>query len=199
MNDILLQKIGKSFGDHTVLQDLSFIFPAGELSCIQGPSGCGKTTLLRILLGLDRADSGSIQNLPAKKAAVFQEDRLFKFFSPVANIAMALPGSLAVNQEQIVSSLHFLGLGHCLESPVYSLSAGMKRRVSLVRALLFPSDFLALDEPLTGLDQESKSKAISFIQTHAKGKTTILVTHDPWERDALASTTLQLPLLPSTT
>lgn len=197
MSDIVLQNIGKSFGERAVLQNLSFIFPSGEFSCIQGSSGCGKTTLLRILLGLDRADSGSIQNLPLKKAAVFQEDRLFDRFSPVTNVAMVLPGGLKANKSQIISCLCLLGLGHCLDHPVQSLSGGMKRRVSLARALLFPGDFLALDEPFSGLDQDSKSKAISFVETYAKGKTTIFVTHDQWERDALAAKILHLPLLPS--
>ena len=91
MNDLVLHHISKRFGEKTVLDDLSHRFPAGRCTCIMGPSGCGKTTLLRIVLGLERPDGGTVEGRPDRIAAVFQEDRLFEGFSALSNVAAVCP------------------------------------------------------------------------------------------------------------
>ena len=73
---IRISGLEKAYGEHRVLEALSMTMPSGETSCIMGPSGCGKTTLLRILMGLEKADGGVIEGIPEKKSVVFQEDRL---------------------------------------------------------------------------------------------------------------------------
>ena len=85
MTDLILEHISKRYGDHVVLEDFSARFPAGQCTCIMGPSGCGKTTLLRIILGLEQPDHGTIQGQVRPVSAVFQENRLFEDFSALSN------------------------------------------------------------------------------------------------------------------
>ena len=75
----------------------------------------------------------------------------------------------------------------------FSLSGGMKRRVSIARAVLAPGPLLVLDEPFTGLDQNTKKVVLDYLKRYTQGRTLLLVTHDPAERDALAHSTLQMP------
>lgn len=175
--DVMLRSVQKRYGDHTVLKDLSATFPEGSITCIMGPSGCGKTTLLRLVLGLEQADQGELLGVDVPKAAVFQEHRLFESHSPVSNVAAVFPGR--PNRDWICEELSHLGLGRHLHLPTRTLSGGMKRRVSLARAMLAPATLVVLDEPFTGLDLTSKEHAMSFVQRHASKKTILLVTHDP--------------------
>lgn len=91
MTDLILEHISKRYGDHVVLEDFSARFPAGQCTCIMGPSGCGKTTLLRIILGLEQPDHGTIQGQVRPVSAVFQENRLFEDFSALSNAAVVCP------------------------------------------------------------------------------------------------------------
>ncbi len=192
MADIVLRNVSKNYGERPVLSALSAVFPEGKISSIRGPSGCGKTTLLRILLGLETLDSGEIAGLPAGRSAVFQEHRLFEDFSAVSNVCAVLSGR---ERALVISALTALGLGESLFLPVRSLSGGMKRRVSIVRALLAPGELLVLDEPFTGLDAESKARSIALLREYRRGRTTLLVTHDSFELEQLAEYRLELPLL----
>ena len=85
MNDITVKNLTVSFDGKTVLDNFSYVFPAGHTTCIMGASGCGKTTLLNALLGFVKPDTGEISDMPKKKACVFQEDRLCEEFSAVSN------------------------------------------------------------------------------------------------------------------
>ena len=92
MEDIVIRSLSKAFDGKPALQGFSATLPAGQVSCIMAPSGGGKTTLLRILLGLEAADSGEICGLAGLRlSAVFQEDRLLENLSPVANIRLVNP------------------------------------------------------------------------------------------------------------
>ena len=86
-----------------------------------------------------------------------------------------------------------LGLADSLSLPVRALSGGMKRRVSIARAVLAPGPLLVLDEPFTGLDRTTKAVVLDYLKRYTQGRTLLLVTHDPAERDALAHSTLQMP------
>ena len=189
VTDIILDNICKSYGETVVLDNLSFRFPAGQCTCITGPSGCGKTTLLRILLGLEGPDSGTVAGLPHRAAAVFQENRLFEDFSALSNAAAVCPG---VSRETIALHLTALGLGDSLHRPARLLSGGMQRRVAIARAVLAEGELLVLDEPFTGLDRDTKAVVINYLKDNARGRTLVLVTHDPAEREALAQAVLDL-------
>jgi len=177
MRDIVLSGICKSFGETEVLNGFSAIFPAGKIGCITAPSGIGKTTLLRILMGLESLDSGSILGLEnVAVSAVFQEDRLCENMTASDNIKLVSP---KLNDDEISAAMQSAGLIDCEKRIVSELSGGMRRRVAILRAVLFDADLYLLDEPFKGLDADTKSDVISFIKRKLFGKTVILVTHDP--------------------
>jgi NitT/TauT family transport system ATP-binding protein len=196
MTDIELVHVSKSFDGRPVLADVSFLLPAGTVTVVLGPSGCGKTTLLRLLMGLSRPDAGEIRGMPARLSAVFQEERLCPEFSAWTNVRIVL--SRTVNRQEIERQLTDVGLGDSLHRPVRLLSGGMQRRVSLVRALLCDSDLLVLDEPFKGLDQRTKARMVGYLLRQRRGRTLILVTHEPQDAAALhADQVIHLPQAPS--
>lgn len=189
MKDLVLEHIDKSYGEKVVLRDFSAVFPAGACTAIMGPSGCGKTTLLRLILGLEEADGGTLSGRTLPMAAVFQENRLFEDFSALSNVtAVCSKGK----RQEAPRHLAALGLGDSLQAPVRTLSGGMKRRVAIARAVLAPGEILVLDEPFTGLDRDTKATVLDYLKAHTQGRTLLLVTHDPAERDALAQHTLEM-------
>ena len=189
MNDLILTNITKAYGEKVVLDGFSHAFPAGKRTCIMGPSGCGKTTLLRIILGLETTDGGTITGRPERVSAVFQENRLFEDFSALSNLAAVCHHG---DKQVMTDHLTELGLGDSLHKPVRTLSGGMKRRVAIARAVLAPGDLVVLDEPFTGLDKDTKEVVVSYLKHHTQGRTLIIVTHDPAERDALADEVLDM-------
>lgn len=194
MTDLILENICKAYGEKTVLQDFSHVFPAGKRTCIMGPSGCGKTTLLRIILGLETPDTGTITGKPERVTAVFQENRLFEDFSALSNLAAVCPHG---DRQVMADHLTELGLGDSLHKPVRTLSGGMKRRVAIARAVLAPGELMILDEPFTGLDKDTKDVVLNYLKHHTQDRTLLVVTHDPAERDALADEVLDMT--PTTT
>ncbi len=120
-----------------------------------GPSGTGKTTLLRILLGRETADAGEIEGIaPGEIAAMFQEDRLCPTLSAVQNVALVCKGK--VDEKQLAEELSQILPPNSLHQPISQLSGGMKRRVALARAMHYPCRMIVLDEPFTGLDQNTR-------------------------------------------
>ena len=172
--DIVLQNVSKSYAGRQVLRDVSCRIREGAICAVLAPSGAGKTTLLRLILELEKPDSGVLSGIPAKKAALFQEDRLCPNLSVTANIRMAVPKA---SKGEIQSILTELGLADSLTKPASALSGGMARRAALARALLSGGALMTLDEPFTGLDEENRLLAAKAILNHRRGRTTILVTH----------------------
>ncbi len=173
---IVLKNISKSFEGKQILSDFSYTFKKGERVCLMGESGIGKTTLLKIILGLVKADSGSISGVPNRLSAVFQEDRLCESFSAFENVKAAI-GNAATN-EQIKNCLGELGLDPNDKTPVSSFSGGMRRRVAIARALLAEGEAVLMDEPLGALDDARRESVIKIILERTKGKTLIITTHD---------------------
>lgn len=195
--------------DHLVLDSFSTWFEEGGIYALMGPSGSGKTTLLRLLAGLTKADKGRIcwtetepvRPLPAagyeyaigqkRISMCFQEDRLLGYRSAVENIRFAVPGYTA---EEITGFLGQLGIDEqeC-HKPVSEFSGGMKRRTAFLRALLYPSDILLLDEPFKGLDEENMDRVISLLLTMCRERTVILSTHDTAEAQACHAAIVRIP------
>ncbi len=177
--NITLRNIRKAYGGHIVLDGLSHVFPEGTVTCITGRSGCGKTTLLRLVAGLEAPDSGEIAGVPEGGISmVFQEDRL----PPRLTAAACLRCVLAKRPEReahIGEALEALGLAGEAKKPVSEFSGGMRRRVALARALLYPSPLVLLDEPFKGLDEATRRQAVDFARPLLDGRTVLLVTHDP--------------------
>lgn len=187
---IVIRNLSKSFGDLQVLRHLNMEIQPDTCNVLMGPSGQGKTTLLRILMGLEQADDGAIENLPQIRSAVFQEDRLCEDFTAVDNVAMVMAGRR--NHSLIRKHLAAVGLADAADKPVSQLSGGMRRRVALVRSILADSDMILLDEPFKGLDDASRQTVVDYFLANTKGKTTLVVTHDPEEAEMLGANRLKL-------
>ena len=185
----------KSFGEKSVLRDVSGTLAAGRITGLMAPSGAGKTTLLRILMGLEQADSGRIDGLDGLRlSAVFQEDRLCDQLDGVSNLRLVTP---SLSRAEARNALEAVGLADCIGQPTRELSGGQRRRVAILRGLLADYDLLILDEPFKGLDRETKQLVIEDTQRRCMGKTVLLVTHDPTELDALGVTELLTsPMIP---
>ena len=179
--DIFIQNISKSYGEKQVLSHFSCVIPQGSSQAVMAPSGTGKTTLLRLILGLEQPEEGRISGIPTRKSALFQEDRLFPQLSALKNLRMAMP---KWNEEEARRLLSELGLEDCLNQPVATLSGGQARRAALARALLYPGELLALDEPFTGLDEDSRLRAAEVIRRFRRGRTLLLVTHREEDKHA---------------
>ncbi len=183
--DILLKDINKSYGDKVVFRNKTYLFKEGSKTLILGESGIGKTTLLKIIMGLEGIDNGTISGISNKKiSVVFQEDRLCENLSVASNISLV---NSNINNDDITKELDRVGLLDSINTKVKDLSGGMKRRVAIVRALLFDFDILILDEPFKGLDKENKDKTIELIKDRIKGKTLIMVSHDLEEGNKLCN------------
>ncbi len=185
MEKIVIENLCKSFDGKAVLKNFKAVINKGEVNCIMAPSGAGKTTLINILMGLLPADSGEILGLDKSKIrTVFQEDRLVESLSVYTNIKIATDKS----RDDILHMLNRLLISAFENSVVGTMSGGEKRRVAIARALLSDSEFLILDEPLKGLDEETKGVVIDTLKECSAGKTVLLITHDKEEAIALNAT-----------
>ena len=178
-NAILITNLSKSYGETVVFRNFSARLPLGETTVITGVSGGGKTTLLRLILGLETPDGGEIAGVPARRAAVFQEDRLCPQLTAVQNVELVLPEGKIQYKTQIVSDFQRFGYDEqALALPARKLSGGQKRRAALLRALWAGCDTLLLDEPFTGMDPETMKKAAALLKERRGERTVLLATHD---------------------
>lgn len=191
--ELILEHISLRFGTHVLFRDYSLRLEDGGLYGLTAPSGRGKTTLLRIMMGLQKPDAGSLRPEGLRFSAIFQTDRL-------------LPGRNAAEQLLFVrgsrkdreAALQFLaGLlpEESLAQPVEELSGGMQRRAAIARALWAQSDVLLLDEPFTGLDPDTLRLTMDFILDHRQGRTLLLSTHQKELLQAYPFEWLSLPEL----
>ena len=190
--NLVVKDLRKSYGGQVVLDGFTHTFPDGRVTAIVGRSGCGKTTLLRLIAGLERPDGGSVRGVPEGGVSmVFQEDRL----PPQLTAAGCLRCVLKKSPERdgrIDAALRALGLADDLDKPVSEFSGGMRRRVALARALLFPSNLILLDEPFKGLDAATRQAAVDFARPLLAGRTALLVTHDPEDAAAFSAEVVRL-------
>jgi NitT/TauT family transport system ATP-binding protein len=178
---IEVKDVSKSFNGQKVLDNFNLNIESEHSYILTGPSGCGKTTLLRLILGLDEPDSGSVGLLGDYKypyinsGVVFQEDRLCEDYDAVTNVTMV---SKKVFRQTVIEELKKLLPEEALFRPVRELSGGQRRRVAIVRACAIPSDVLIMDEPFTGLDDESRNAAIAYIRDKQGTGPLVITTHD---------------------
>ncbi len=190
------------FGERAVLDGLSLHVDAAEVVAVLGPSGAGKSTMLRVIAGLLRPDSGTVRlegvdvtDRPAHLRNIgmmFQDEQLFPHLDVTANIAFGprmhrWPAARVA--ERVVELLRIVGLEGFDNRRVDRLSGGEKKRVALARSLAPRPAVLLLDEPLTGLDRELHDRLIGEVGDvlRATATTAVLVTHDRDEAAALAS------------
>jgi spermidine/putrescine transport system ATP-binding protein len=196
MRSIRLKNLKKSIQEGTVLRDISLHIPSGKFFALLGPSGCGKTTLLRLIAGLEQADSGNIfldstdiTHLPIHQRPiniVFQNYALFPHLNVFDNVAYSLkikklPKDLI--EKKVIKILESFGLENHIYKLTSQLSGGQQQRVALARAIVNEPDVLLLDEPLAALDFKLREKMlIELIELQDKLQTTfVYVTHDQFE------------------
>lgn len=191
-----IQNLCKSYENQPILDHLSLDLKEGGIYALMGPSGRGKTTFLHILMGIVPADEGKLLGFSKKRiTAVFQEDRLFPFLTAAENIAAVSRNRCFFSASELSSYNEILAEllpASSLSLPVRSFSGGMKRRASLARALLVPSDLLILDEPFTGLDEASRLQTMSFLLKYRNERTLLFSTHRKDDADFLHASLIQL-------
>lgn len=183
-----MKHIKKSYGDQKILTDFSISIKEREKVCLMGASGIGKTTILRILAGLVKPDSGQISGLQGKKISmVFQEERLLDWTDAFENVALVLNQKKfgkgkktrkAAIADFLQKEFDAVGLHDYKEKPVSQLSGGMRRRIAIVRALCAEGELLLLDEPFTGLDAATKAQTAEYLKSRAAERAVVMVTHD---------------------
>ncbi|MGP1405726.1 ATP-binding cassette domain-containing protein [Filifactor alocis] len=183
--DITIHNLSKSYGTSSVLQNINFCFKEGEITFLQGSSGIGKTTLIRILMQLESSDTGTVTGLEDKTiSAVFQDNLLCESVNVKQNLLLINPN---LSYDTMTESLSKMQLHDCLNKKVSSLSGGMKRRVAILRALLYEFDVLIMDEPFKELDFATKKQVMDFVIECTGDKTVIIVTHDTSEYEYFVS------------
>ncbi|MEJ1162019.1 ABC transporter ATP-binding protein [Prosthecomicrobium sp. N25] len=201
--DLAIRDVVKTFGPVQALRGVSLDIPAGDFFCFLGPSGCGKTTLLRVIAGLEAADSGSVvlggRDLSAVPARlrdfgmVFQSYSLFPNMTAARNVGYGLEcrgrpkAEIADRATAMLKLVHLSDQAHKLPS---QLSGGQQQRVALARALAIDPALLLLDEPLSALDAKVREDLRGEIRALQRrlGITTIMVTHDQEEALTMADT-----------
>lgn len=170
---IILENVSKNYDGRQVISDFSFTFPDRGRFCLVGPSGCGKTTLLRLIAGLEDPDEGKVKRKENIRFGVqFQEDRLLPWFTVRKNLR------LVMEQKKMTEGLKAVGMENEGKKYPGELSGGMKRRVSLVRALMCGADTVLLDEPVREVDAENAETMLDLIGRETEDKLLIMVSHD---------------------
>ena len=185
-NMIRVDNVSKSYGDKRVLNNVSCEFEDGKIYCIMGESGVGRATLIRLIMGLEKPDEGYISS-SKQFAAAFQEDRLLEDRDAVDNVMFVLKNGGSKSREQTEQYLSELLPEDRLHIRVDSLSGGMRRRVAVARAMLSDRNTIILDEPFTGLDDETKKTVINFIKKWQNNRTVIVVTHSYTDSEMLGA------------
>ncbi|MEH6576372.1 MAG: ATP-binding cassette domain-containing protein [Amphritea sp.] len=208
-DDIIIdiQKLTFSRGERTICQDVDIQIPRGKITAIMGPSGTGKTTLLKLIGGQLRPDSGSIyldgDNIPKmnrkalfdvreKMGMLFQSGALFTDMSVYENVAFPLRIHTDLPEDMIrdvvLMKLQAVGLRGAYQLMPSELSGGMARRVALARAIALDPELVMYDEPFTGQDPIAMGVLVKLIRrlNQALGHTSIIVSHDIQETLGIA-------------
>jgi ABC-type Fe3+/spermidine/putrescine transport system ATPase subunit len=208
MSNIKLQinNLNKSFGSKQILKSLNFCVNSGEFLSILGPSGCGKTTLLRILIGLEKANDGTIikenqdiSNLhPSKRGMgiVFQNYALFENMTVLQNVEYALTHNKEYKSKYTkeearniaLKTLKDVGLEEHINKKPVALSGGQQQRVAIARTLAMNPEIILFDEPMSALDVETRLSLRQEIKDIQKryGTSMFYITHDQEEAFAMS-------------
>ncbi|MEG0546686.1 MAG: ATP-binding cassette domain-containing protein [Oscillospiraceae bacterium] len=186
--EIKIENLNKSYKEKIVIKNFSLTLKIDKTIAVMGESGCGKTTLLRLIAGIEKPDSGKITKPPTKISFMFQEDRLLPWLNAFENV------KLVGSEDTAKKYLSLLGLENDFNTKPNELSGGMQRRVALARALSFNSDLIILDEPFKGIDESLKDKLIEVIKSEKRD--IILVTHNKSDAKKLTDNILTFRGIP---
>ncbi len=201
-NLVEIRDLEFGFGERKILSGLQMEFPRGKVVAVMGGSGSGKTTILRLIGGQLRPQSGSVvvdganvhaldtdnlYRLRRKMGMLFQHGALFTDLTVFENVAFPLREHTSLPEEMIrdlvLMKLHAVGLRNAAQLKPAEVSGGMARRVAVARAIALDPQLMMYDEPFTGLDPISKGVTANLIRklNLALGSTSILVSHDVLE------------------
>ena len=203
-----LKNISKKFKDRQILENFNLIVEENKILAIVGPSGGGKTTLLRMLAGLEKIDSGEIvyngESLPIDEwekrnllGFVFQDFQLFPHLTVLENLVLSPIKTMNMSksdaENKAITLLNKLGLEKQVNNYPVSLSGGQKQRVALARAMMIDPKIIGYDEPTSALDPELRLEVEKLIiQNRELGITQIVVTHDLQFAENIADTILKV-------
>lgn len=173
--------VSLSFDGRVILDRFSFSLEEGTRTAILGTSGSGKTTILRLVFGLRKPDSGTVGSFSGKPSFLFQDDRLLPWSSALGNLT-----ALGIPPERAKEYLAKVGLTGEEDKLPEELSGGMKRRLAITRCFAHGGDTFYLDEPLQGLDIKTAGDVLAFMAGELRGKSALLITHNPEEALTLA-------------
>ncbi len=198
--EIRIEDLKGGYGDRLILDGLSAILPGGRISAVLGESGCGKTTLLRMILGLTRPESGKIlmggrdvlampqgQFHQARRrfGVLFQDGALLGSLTLAENVALPLTEHTGLPQtllrESALRTLELVGLGDFADYYPSEISGGMRKRAGLARAIVTEPPVLFCDEPTSGLDPITAAQMDQLLldmKTHYPHMTIVVITHD---------------------
>lgn len=196
---VVVKGLRKSFGAQQVLKGIDLSVNEGEILAVLGKSGTGKSVLLRLLIGLEKADAGSIcirgqettnlqmdqwNEVRLKIGFLFQEGALYDSLTIAENVAFPLRRHTKMSDsersEKVRSLLNSVGLDKDLEKMPGGISGGMRKRVGFARALALDPEILLFDEPTAGLDPITAAEIGTLIQKQREERkvSSIVVTHD---------------------
>ena len=203
-----LKNISKKFKDRQILSDFNLTIEENKILAIVGPSGGGKTTLLRMLAGLEKIDSGEIiyngESLPIDELEkrnllgfVFQDFQLFPHLTVLENLVLSPINTMNMSrsdaEKKAITLLNKLGLEKQVNNYPISLSGGQKQRVALARAMMIEPKIIGYDEPTSALDPELRLEVEKLIlQNRELGLTLIVVTHDLQFAENIADSILKV-------
>lgn len=196
---IELQEVSKTFGKHQIFDKYSLNISAQKMTAILGKSGAGKSTLLNLIGLIEESDSGKIRiagqkapKINSKEALLMRRNLiafLFQNFALIEDESIERNLNISLVYEKLHGKekrlrmreiLNQVGITHKLSEKVYALSGGEKQRVALARALLKRSKIILADEPTGSLDEQNRALILGLLRQEVeKGKTVIVVTHDP--------------------
>jgi phospholipid/cholesterol/gamma-HCH transport system ATP-binding protein len=196
---ISVRGVTKSFGSHTVLEDITFDVPRGAITAILGPSGTGKSVLLKVIIGLLKPDAGEVRvdnesigplsqrdlfRVRRKFGVLFQDGALFGSMSLYENIAFPLREHTHKGEREIrrivSANAELVGLGDHLQKLPGEVSGGMKKRAGLARAMVLDPEIVLFDEPDSGLDPVRVAYLDELVLTAQRetGATFFIITHN---------------------
>ncbi len=198
---LVVEKVSHSYGNVSVLNNLSLSVIPGEVVVLVGPSGCGKTTILNLLSGHIEPVSGFIQREGIIRT-VYQHDGLFPWLTVSENISMGLRSmtDMAQKEQELRELLELIHMEDFANHYPHQLSGGMRQRTELARVLAGDSDILLMDEPFSALDYQARHRMRRELVRilEKRPRTVVFVTHDIEEAAQLADRVLVLSKRPAT-
>jgi len=185
--DVVVANASLTYAGAFLFQDLDFVLPGGQCTCLLGPSGVGKSSLIRVIADLAPLDTGTVRcsdgrPLAGRIAWMSQQDSLLPWLTVLDNVTLGarLRGERP-DRERAVSLLEHVGLsGREAQRPA-TLSGGQRQRVALARTLMEDRPVVLMDEPFSALDAITRARLQALAARLLAGRTVLLVTHDPLE------------------